>query len=112
MFLFVLVMIMNSGANSGPPTIHLFRAARFSVSPTTPSLFDPNIFRFMGMIQRNGRKAFLCLVNYKRIIAEFCMCVAHLDACMEARTCLVDVQPIRISAYMYKHLFCHEACAI
>ena len=87
MFLFVLVMIMNSG----PATIHLFRAARFSVSPTTPSLFDPNIFRFMGMIQRNRRKALLCLVNYKRIIAEFCMC-AHLDACKEARTCLVDVQ--------------------
>ena len=62
------------------------------MSPTAPSLFDPNIYRFMGMIQRNGRKALLRLVNYKRIIAEFCIRAAHLDACMEARTCLVDVQ--------------------
>ena len=32
----------------------------------------------------------LCLVNYKRAIAEFCKC-ALLDACMEAHTCLSDV---------------------
>ena len=56
-----------------------------------PLSFYPSIYRFMGMIQRYGRKACLCLVNYKRTAAKFCMC-AHLDACMEARTCLVDVQ--------------------
>ena len=30
-------------------------------------------------------------MNYKRAIAEFCMC-AHLDAWMEAHACLGDVQ--------------------
>ena len=45
----------------------------------------------MDMIQHYRRKALLCLVNYKRATAEFCMC-AHLDACMEAQTCLGDVQ--------------------
>ena len=37
-------------ANSGPATVHLFKAAEFSVSPAAPSL--PSIYRFMGMIQR------------------------------------------------------------
>ena len=37
------------------------------------------------MIQRYRRKALLCLLNYKRATAEFCMC-AHLDACMAVHT--------------------------
>ena len=70
-------------ANSGPATVHLFKAAEFSVSPAAPSL--PSIYRFMGMIQRYRRKALLCLLNYKRATTEFCMCT-HLDACMAAHT--------------------------
>ena len=56
-----------------------------------PLSFDLRVYRFKGMIQRYRRKAFLCLLNYKRATAEFFMCT-HLDACMAVHTCLGDVQ--------------------
>ena len=45
------------------------------------------------MLKRYRRKALLCIANYKRIIVDFFIC-AFLDACIEGRTCLVDVQRV------------------